>query len=163
MLLSTVCPIETRHYSYIVNLPSYDIWHGPETFLALRTGPWLVLNTSPCPSHCFHNIWIRSTSTQIPRQILAGLIFARIWIFIQQRRSCQDKPRRTICTLECLFVDEGLLNRMKLAVRFKTFNSHYLFSSNLLCQCQTSTDWFAIYQHGTSSTHADATSLFRAD
>ena len=99
--------------------------------------PWRVFQVLRCfankktlflagPLYCLKNLLVAGAAAEVAREGLFDLFAGRVGVFVQEGHRSEDHPRGAESALDRAGGDEGLLDRMELAVFFQTFDSNDL-------------------------------------
>ena len=86
----------------------------------------------------------------------------RMGIFVQERASGEDHPRRAIATLERVMVDERLLDRMKFVFLCQSLDRNDRFAVDFTDGGAARPDRFLIGKDGARSAQSDTATVLRA-
>src|SRR5258708_5318426 len=73
-----------------------------------------------------HDVLVTGAAAEGAFNAVAHVLFARIWIALEQIAGGHDHPRRAVAALQAVFVPEGLLHDVQLAVRGQAFDGRHL-------------------------------------
>lgn len=91
-----------------------------------------------------HDPQVGAAAAQIVFQRLADLCVVRLLIAVEQRFCLHDHAVNAISALRCLFFNERLLQRMRLAGIAQPLKSHHLLAGRVRHRVGARADWFAI-------------------
>ena len=81
--------------------------------------------------HGANNLVVARAATQVARQPVAHLVFAGIWVVIEQSLGRNEEAGRANAALQRCVLEEFLLYRMQSLGRGKSFNRGDLFAIGL--------------------------------
>jgi hypothetical protein len=107
-----------------------------------------------------HDVWIGSAPANIAAHQLANVVDALCFAFGDQARSRANLAWRTIIALECVVVDEGLLQRVQDAFPSQSFDRGAVGPILHDSEREAGTNPPAVYQHRAGAALAMVTALF---